>query len=134
MLSLPEIVNGTFYIPEVENSIEYYILEFYNAHTKITRINAVLYILYATIQQLEEIKKSHSKEFMITLMKCITQNMSWISIYCPIIEVELMRKMKGLTYIETEHDLAFIELFKKVYITIEEIDEVYEKGINKLMI
>lgn len=127
MLDLPRYLNDTCVFPIMKDTVETYIVEFYQASTSVSRINAVLHICYAAIQQKTFIGVLHSKKFVIEMIKCILRNQEWISIYMPLFEQYMWEHMKRYEFIERKDDYEIAAFFEGVIVDISEVEEVYNK-------
>jgi hypothetical protein len=127
MLDFPRYSEYDKYtIPVMYDRIEQYILDFYEATTSIGRINAILHICYAAIQHKSIIETTHSKAFVLEMIKCILRNEDWISTYMPVFEIYMLKELQDYKFIEGKDDTAIY--FKGIYIELWEVEEVYTKN------
>lgn len=113
--------------PLMKDAVETYIVQFYQASTIIDRINAVLHICYAAIQQKTFIGCIHSKKFVLEMIRCILKNQEWISIYMPIFEGYMLNHIKDYEFIERTDDYEIAAFFEGVIVNMWEVEEAYNK-------
>lgn len=127
MLDLPRYSNDTCVFPIMKDTVETYIVEFYRATTSVSRINAVLHICYAALQQKKFISVLHSQTFVVEMIKCILRNQEWILTYMPLFEQYMWEHMKGYEFIERKDDYEIAAFFEGVVVDVSEVEEVYNK-------
>ena len=128
MLDFPQYYDiDTIMFPVMKDTIEYYIIEYYGATTAIDRINAILHICYASIQQKDFNGVMHTEFFILEMLKCIVRNEEWLQTYLPLFYEHMMKSLKDYEYMEGTYDYEIAKFFENIYIPTEEVHTVYSK-------
>ena len=128
MLDFPQYYDiDTIMFPVMKDTIEYYIIEYYGATTTIGRINAILHICYASIQQKDFNGVMHTEFFILEMLKCIVRNEEWLQTYLPLFYEHMMNTLKDYEYMEGTHDYEIAKFFENIHVSIEEVHTVYSK-------
>jgi hypothetical protein len=128
MLDFPQYYKlDTIIFPVMKDTVEYYIIEFYAATTTIDRINAILHICYAVIQQKSFIELMHTELFILEMLKCIVRNEEWLQTYLPLFYEDMMKSLKKYQFTEGTYDHELAKFFENIYVNIEDVQSVYSK-------